>query len=177
MEQRAQHARGEVYVLEIKKIYLSAPLNLFKYMRIPYALFPPWIMEHYALQDKVLKGHIYMEMRRAVWGLPQAGILANKLLKKRLAPHGYFECAHTPGLWRHATCPITFTLVVDNFGMKYTRQEDIDHLIECIKKKYKLTEDLPCIRLKWDYKARTLDISMPGYILKQLQKYKHDSPS
>jgi hypothetical protein len=123
-----------------------------------------------------------MEMCRAVWGLPQAGILANKLLKKHLAPHGYFKCVHTPGLWRHATRPITFTLVVDNFGMKYTWQEDIDHLIECIKKKYELTKDwdgdLYCgIRLKWDYKARTLDISMPGYILKQLQKYKHASPS
>jgi hypothetical protein len=38
--------------------------------------------------------------------------------------------------------------------------------------------DLYCgIRLKWNYKACTLDISMPGYILKQLQKYKHASPS
>ncbi len=121
-------------------------------------------------------------MRQAMWGLPQAGILANKLLKKYLAPHKYFECTHTPSLWRHATRPITFMLVVDNFGVKYTRQEDIDHLIECIKKKYKLTEDwdgdLYCgIHLKWDYKARTLDIFMPGYILKQLQKNKHASPS
>ncbi len=91
--------------LDIKKNYLSAPLDCFEYMRIPYALFPPWIVEQYALQNKVLDGHIYMEMRRAVWGLPQAGILANKLLKKRLAPHGYFKCTHTPGLWRHATTP------------------------------------------------------------------------
>jgi hypothetical protein len=168
--------------LDIKKFYLSAPLDCFEYMRIPYALFPPWIVEQYALQDKVLYGNIYMEMRRAMWGLPQAGILANKLLKKRLAPHGYFECTHTPGLWRHATRPITFTLVVNDFGVKYTQQEDMDHLIECIKKKYKLTKDwdgnLYCtVRLKWDYKACTLDISMPGYILKQLQKYKHASPS
>ncbi len=61
------------------------------------------------------------------------------------------------------------------------RQEDIDHLIGCIKEKYELTEDwdgnLYCgIHVKWDYNARTLDISMPGYILKQLQKYRHASP-
>ena len=116
-----------------------------------------------------------------MWGLPQAGILANKLLHKRLAPHGYFECKQTPGLWKHVTRPITFTLVVDDFRVKYTRQEDIDHLINCIKKKYELTEDwdgdLYCgICLKWDYVKRTLDISMPGYIVKQLQKYKHASP-
>ncbi len=52
-----------------------------------------------------------MEIRWAVWGLLQAGILVNKLLKKHLAPHGYFKCAHTPGLWQYATHPITFMLV------------------------------------------------------------------
>ncbi len=150
-------------------------------MRIPFALFPPWIIVQYALKDKVFNGHIYLEMRRAIWGLPQAGILANKLLKKRLAPHGYYECAHTPGLWKHVTYPISFTLLMDNFGVKYTHQEDIDHLIACIEEKYELTEDwdgdLHCgIRLQWDYNARTLDISMPGYIIKQLQKYGHASP-
>jgi hypothetical protein len=51
-------------------------------------------------------------------------------------------------------------------------------LIKCLKEKYKLTEDwtgnLFCgITLDWNYAARTLDISMPGYIKKQLIKYKH----
>ncbi len=67
-------------------------------MRILFALFPPWIVKQYALKDKVLNGHIYLDLQRAVWGLSQAGILANKLLKKRLAPHGYFECKQMPGL-------------------------------------------------------------------------------
>ncbi len=65
-----------------------------------------------------------------------------------------------------------------HFGVKYMRQDDIEHLIKCIKEKCKLTMDwdgnLYCgICLTWDYDAPTLDISMPGYILKQLQKYKH----
>jgi hypothetical protein len=157
--------------LDIKNFYLSVPLDQFEYMRIPFTLFLPWIIDQYALKDKVLNRHIYLEMHRAVWGLPQAGILANKLLKKRLAPHGYYECVHTPGLWMHVMCPISFTLVVDNFGVKYTPQEDIDHLIGCIKEKYELTEDwdgnLYCgIRLKWDYNSCTLNISMLGYIIK-----------
>jgi hypothetical protein len=38
-----------------------------------------------------------------MYGLPQAGILANKLLKKWLARHGYFEQPHTPGLWKHVS--------------------------------------------------------------------------
>jgi hypothetical protein len=57
-------------------------------------------------------------------------------------------------------------------------KEHADHLIKCLKEKYKLTEDwtgnLYCgITLDWNYAARTLDISMPGYIKKQLVKYKH----
>ncbi len=136
-------------------------------MRMPFALSPPWIAKQYDLANKVHKGHIYLEMRCAVWGLPQAGILANKLLKKRLAPHGYYECKQTPGLWKQSTRPITFTLIVDNFGVKYMRKEDVDHLIKAIKEKYELTQDwdgdLYCgIRLKWDYHHRTLNISMPG---------------
>jgi hypothetical protein len=172
--------RAKYMTLNIKNFYLSAPYNRFKYMRIPFALFPSWILEQYALKDKVLNGHIYLEMQHAVWGLPQAGILANKLLKKPLAPYGYFECKQTPGLWKHAIRPISFTLAVNNFGVKYMRQEDINHLIKRTKDKYELTEDwvgdLYCgICLKWDYNARTLAISIPGYIIKQLQKYKHAS--
>ncbi len=72
--------------------------------------------------------------------------------------------------------------MVDGFGVKYERQEDVNNLITCVKSKYDLTTDwtgdLYCgiVRLKWDYKQRTLDISMLGYIQKQLQKYKHASP-
>ncbi len=168
--------------LDIKKFYLSAPLDRFKDMRIAFALFLPWIIDQYGLANKVHNGQIYVEMRCAVWGLPQAGILANKLLKNYLAPHGYFESTHKPGLWKHATRPISFTLMVDNFGVKYTPQDDIEYLIKCIMEKYELTMDwdgdLYCsICLKWDYNACNLDIFMPGCILKQLQKYKHATPT
>ena len=164
--------------LDIKNFYLSAPLDRFEYMKIPLSLFPQWTKTQYNLDTHALNNFVYIEMRRAVWGLPQAGILANKLLKKRLAPHGYYKCANTPGLWRHTTSALTFTLVVDDFGIKYTNKRQVQHLIQCLKEHYGLTEDwtgnLYCgITLDWDYERRTLDISMPGYIKKLLQKYKH----
>jgi hypothetical protein len=61
-------------------------------------------------------------------------------------------------------------------------REHVDHLIKCIKEKYELTEDwsgdLYCgIKLHWDYIARMVDISMPGYIKQLLQKYKHKMPT
>jgi hypothetical protein len=76
-----------------------------------------------------------------MWGLPQAGILVNKKLKRKLAPFGYRECIDTPGLWKHKSWPLTFTLVVDDFGVKYVKKEDADHLIASIKSTYRLTED------------------------------------
>jgi hypothetical protein len=134
--------KGAKYMcLDIKNFYLTAPLDRFEYMKMPISLFPSWTREQYNLDTHAKNGFVYLEMRRAVWGLPQAGILANKVLRKRLLPHGYYKCTHTPGLWRHLTRLISFTLVVDDFGVKYVGKEHVQHLITCLKEKYKLTED------------------------------------
>ncbi len=135
-------------------------LNYFEYMKMTLSVFPEWINQQYNLDEVALNGFVYLRMERAVWGLPQAGILANKLLRKRLAPHGYYECTNTPGLWSHEWRPITFILVVDDFGVKYVGKEHANHLIACIKEIYKLTKDwtgdLYCgIKLKWNYQANT----------------------
>jgi hypothetical protein len=167
--------------LDLSLFYLSAALEYYEYMKIPLALFPAWIVEQYDLLQHAKDGMVHIEMRRAVWGLPQAGILANKKLRRKLAPHGYHEHANTPGLWYHESRPISFTLVVDDFGVKYVGREHVDHLIKCLKQTYKLTEDwtgsLYCgITLEWNYEEKYVDISMPGYVKKKLQEYKHIVP-
>jgi hypothetical protein len=96
-------------------------------------------------------------------------------------PFGYKESINTPGLWRHKSWPLTFTLVVDNFGVKPVNKADVDHLISSIKMTYTLTEDwmgnLYCgITLEWDYVGCTVDILMPGYIKMKLQEYEHIMP-
>ncbi len=63
--------------LDIKNFYLTAALEYFEYMKTPLALFPAWTVEQYNLRKLALDGWVHIEMRRAVWGLPQAGILAN----------------------------------------------------------------------------------------------------
>ncbi len=117
-----------------------------------------------------------------MWGLPQAEILVNKWLQRKLAPFGYHECLNTPGLWYHDTHPNLFRLVVNNFGVKYINDDNIKHFIASSKIMYKLTEDwtgdLYCgIALDWDYVNRTVDISMPGYIKKKIQEYGHLVPN
>jgi len=81
--------------IDIKNLYLTAALDYYEYMKIPLALFPEWIKTQYNMNTHAREGFVFLEIRRAVWGLPQAGILVNKLLRKRLKPHGITN-ASTP---------------------------------------------------------------------------------
>jgi hypothetical protein len=81
----------------------------------------------------------------------------------------------------HKSRPITFTLIVDYFGVKFVNKDNVNNLISSIKKTYTLTKDwtgnLYCgIMLDWDYVGRMVDISMLDYIKKKLQEYKHIMP-
>ena len=87
-----------------------------------------------------------------------------------MAHAGYYEVAHTPGLWRHVTKPVQCTLVVDDFGVKYVGKENAEHLIRTIKQAgCELSKDwagtLYCgITLDWHYEEWYVEISMPHYI-------------
>ncbi|KAL7474459.1 hypothetical protein ACHAW6_000435, partial [Cyclotella cf. meneghiniana] len=103
---------------DIKNFYLNTPMDRPEYMKLKFDLIPDEIVKHYKLRDYVEDGWVYVRINLGMYGLPQAGILANKLLAKRLASAGYYQCQYTPGLWRHVWRPITFCLVVDDFGIK-----------------------------------------------------------
>ena len=76
-----------------------------------------------------------------MYGLPQLGLLASKQLEEQLNKYGYRYSKLVPGLWKHDTRPIHFTLVVDVFGVKYTRQEDVNHLQTIIEQDYRVSMD------------------------------------
>ena len=67
---------------DIENMYLQTPMDRYEYMRIKANLIPNVFKDTYNLWDKLYNDHVYMEIRRGCYGLPQAGILANKLLKK-----------------------------------------------------------------------------------------------
>lgn len=112
-----------------------------------------------------------------MYGLPQAGRLANILLKRRLAKDDYYE-TKTPGLWTHTFRPIWFTLIVDDFGVKFINTENADHLIKALRKHYIVEINWEgkkyCgITLNWDYDKRTVDASIPGYVETRLAAYEY----
>jgi hypothetical protein len=69
---------------------------------------------------------------------------------------------HTRGLWKHDTHPVWFSLVVDDFGIKYIGRKNAEHLMTSIKKKYAISSDWTgsayCgLTLDWDYANGTVD--------------------
>jgi endonuclease I len=77
---------------------------------------------------------------------------------------------------------ITFSLVVDDFGIKYVGQEHTYHLKASIEKHYQISCDWTgsayCgLQFDWDYKNICVELSIPGYIKEALHKLQHPSPT
>ena len=74
-------------VADASNFYLATPMERYKYLRIAVDLIPQEFMDLYNLHSKVNNWCIYCKIVQGMYGLPQAGMLANKLLKERLAVH------------------------------------------------------------------------------------------
>ena len=83
---------------DLKDFYLGTPMDRYKYMRIPVHMIPDVIMDLYDLHGLVHNGYVLVEIRKGMYGLPQAGKLAYDRLKLFLAPHGYAPTATTARL-------------------------------------------------------------------------------
>ena len=165
--------------MDISNFYLMTPLKRPEYIRIKLTDIPQEIIDEYKLMDKATPdGSIHIVASKGMYGLPQSGLLANELLEKRLNKGGYKQSKLVPGLWTHEWRPIQFTLVVDDFGVKYVGKEHAIHLQNTLKRDYAITNDWTGkryigITLDWDYERRQVHLSMPGYVAKALKQFQH----
>jgi hypothetical protein len=72
-------------VIDINFFYLNTPLGRFEYIVINLASLPQETIEKYDLNELAQDGKVYIEIQKGMYGLPQAGILANELLHHNLA--------------------------------------------------------------------------------------------
>ncbi len=169
--------------LDIGNFYLNTPLKRYEYVRLKLTDIPEEIIVQYNLRAMATPdGYVYIEISKGMYGLPQAGLLAQQLLEERLNQQGYMQDKMVPGLWKHTSRPISFTLCVDDFGVKYVGREHAEHLIEVLQKHYKLTIDWTGSKyigldLAWDYDKREVHLSMPGYVAKALKRFDHPTPT
>jgi hypothetical protein len=106
-------------MMDIKNYYLGTPLPRYEYMRLPLSIIRDEIITKYNLEPISVGGWVYLEIRKGMYGLKQAGLLANQL-----------------GLWLHKTRQIAFTLVVDDFAVKYVVKYNLHHLRNSLLRHY-----------------------------------------
>jgi len=168
--------------IDISNFYLNTPMPRYEYLKLKLTDVPAEIISEYGLQKKATEdGHIYVEIRKGMYGLPQAGLLAQQLLEGRLNDEGYYQSTIVPGLWKHESRPIQFTLVVDDFGVQYVGEEHAQHLVSVLRQHYDISTDWKGekyigLTLDWDYERREVHLSMPGYIAKARKEFGHEMP-
>lgn len=166
---------AEWMTIDLKDFYLMTGLPRPEYIRIPIRYLSTAIIAKYSLQSFIHNGHILFEVLKSMYGLPHAGRIAQEALIAHLAQHGYVQTS-TPCLFRHITNNVFFTLVVDDFGVKYRTPADADHLIQCLKLKYSITLRMDGakylgLNIAFDRQARTVSLSLPGYVRKALSRF------
>ena len=169
--------------IDIASFYLPTLIEQYKRIKLKLSTLPGEIIPEYKLLSIAMSdGLVYVEVRKIMYGLPQAGQLVNELLKKWLNKHDYYQCKIVPGLWTHKTWPISFTLVVDNFWVKYVGEKHTKHLMSVLRESYNIThkwkgEKYISITIDCDYQQRQVHLSMPGYVDKALQQFNHPYPT
>jgi hypothetical protein len=128
--------------IDIKDFYHMPPMDRYKYFRMKLELFPQDIINEYALRNIVnMDSNVFCKVQHGTYGLSQAGIIAQDLLTKCLHKAGYRKSTITPGYRRHDWCPISFTLIVDDFAVKYINKNNVDHLTSILKQYYEINTD------------------------------------
>ena len=172
-------AGARLITADVKIFYINKPMKDTEYMHIPIKLIPNEIQEEYKTSEFEHNGYVYVQISKWMYGLAQAGLLANDIWSKRLVKHGFAQTQHTTGMWKHHSNSIQFTWVVNDFGVKYNEKKDTQDLIKVLREHYKAvsldwTVKLLCdIKIDWDDENRAVNLSMPGYIAKLLKQFFH----
>ena len=124
---------GRFMCIDLKDFYPGTPMNRYEYMWIKMSDITQDIIDQYGLKEKAANGKVLVEIRKVMYGLKQAGRIANNRLKQHLKTYGYVPCRYTPGLFTHNSQKISFALCVDNFGVKYTDKADAQHILTCLE--------------------------------------------
>eukprot|EP00804_Cyclotella_cryptica_P024856 CCRYP_020557-RA/>CCRYP_020557-RA protein AED:0.45 eAED:0.45 QI:0/0/0/1/0/0/3/0/298 len=128
--------------IDIKDFYLNTPMARPEFMRLKLADIPKDFIILFNLRQLATPdGYIYVHVQKGMYGLPQAGIIAQQLLKTRLIANGYRQSTVTPGFWKHDWRPVAFALCVDDFGVKYVGIKHAKHLLRALNTHYTTSHD------------------------------------
>ena len=125
--------------LDIKDFYNGTATARYEYTKLALACIPDEIIEQYILRTLSSDGWVYLDTQKGMPGLKKAIRINNYRLKVHLTKFGFSPVPRTPALWKHDTKPIFFSLLVDNFGVKYIVKENAYHLNQALQKLYTIS--------------------------------------
>jgi hypothetical protein len=159
--------------LDLVDFYLGTPLLSPQFIKIFVDSYPPEVLSSLSLLpfikvDSSGKRYCLFRIDKTMYGLKEAGQLSNRRLVSLLSSFGFIETS-TPCLFRHLTRPISFVLVVDDFGVKYHSKVDFDFLVSALSSLYQVkahpvASQFLGLALHHDTVARTIALSYPGYV-------------
>ena len=82
-------------IFDLKDLFLCATIDTSEYMQITYKYFPEDIQIRYNLEEKFSRGFTSVRIKRGVYGLKQAAILAYDQQVKHLKTRGYYPVIST----------------------------------------------------------------------------------
>ena len=102
---------------------------------------PQEFVENIILQKNHTMDTSMQEYQRERMDPPKAVRIVQDTLVKNLETYVYHPTRKNTRLWKHNSQPISFTLVADNFGVKYSGKEHALHLKTALETKNKVTTD------------------------------------
>ncbi len=168
--------------LDLIDFYLGTPMDRPEYLAVDIKFIPAATRLEYGLDEFIDNNRILFRVDKCMYGLPQSGYLSNKHLVGHLATAGYLEDANVPCLFTHNVSGLQFSLIVDDFGIKYYSMADLQHLVATIEAggwKHKLDmtgSKYIGVTLAWDYVNNLVDLSMPSYVAKGLTRFSGNKP-
>ena len=166
--------------MDISNFYIHNDLIDYQYIRCAMSEIPKEIIDEYNLETIVNEdGYCYIEIRKVLYGLQEAGYVTHFKLKRILGLEGYVPSKFTQGLFTHKIREIVFYLVVENFGVRYKKREDAEHLLNTKQGRYPVKAEWDPtfylgVTLEFDYDKRTCKMSMLGYVEQALIKFYHE---
>ncbi len=172
------------FCMDITDYYLGTPMvpEMYEYLSIPSSDIPRAIIDEFNLNKFAEGGNVTFEVTKGMYGLPVAGRLAQDRLKAHLASHGYIEKPNTPCLFHHKERGTYFTLVVDDFFVFCTSDDNKEHLINAVNEKYDTTIDHAAskylgLSLDWHHNGSRVRVSMPNRIKQACERFGIETPT
>ena len=148
------------------------------YMRLKLRDLPEIMLKQHNLEAKATKeSYVHVEIRY----IPQAGLIAQQLIKQRMNKMCYKQIDITLVFWMHEWCPIYFLLCVNDFGLKYFVKQHADHLMSVLREHFKISRDykVKCylgLYIYWDNNNCKLHLSMLACVADALTRFRHKHP-